>query len=429
MPAAEPAPVGEGELGGLFDFLADRRAVGLAVSGGPDSLALMLLAQRWRSGLAAGPAFVVFTVDHGLRPEAAAEARAVAKIAKRLGLQHRTLNWDGAKPTAGVEEAAREARYRLLLQAAREAGIGDILTAHHRDDQVETLLMRLGRGSGLTGLAAMRRERPLGDGVTLHRPLLDMPKARLVATVEAAGLAAAEDASNSDMRFARARLRAAMPALAAAGIDGAGVAQAARRLARADDALAHYADALIASAARFDALGVASLDRPAFAAAPVEVRLRALGRILAGVSGSDWPPPRSERLEALDRAIVEAAGFKRTLGGAVVAAAGAVATVMRESGRSSPPSIAVGPGDAGVWDGRFAFAIEKAPAGLVIGPLGVADVGAVGRGRGPAAAWATLPALRVAGEIVAVPPAGVTLAGASSVRADFRSVVEDRVRR
>src|SRR3977135_2713123 len=160
-------------------------AIGLAVAGGPDSIALMWLAARWRNALARGPRLIAVTVDHGLRSEAAAEARNVKRLARGLDLPHRTVRWTGAKPKTGLPAAARAARYRLLAQAARASGATHILTAHTRDDQAETLLMRLLRGSGIGGLAAMTRITARGGGL-LGRPFLQVSKSQLVATLKKA---------------------------------------------------------------------------------------------------------------------------------------------------------------------------------------------------------------------------------------------------
>ena len=158
-------------------------AIVLAVSGGPDSIALMWLAARWRRALARGPRLIAVTVDHGLRAEAAREARDVKRLAQTLDLPHRTLRWTGAKPKTGLPAAARAARYRLLAQAARTSGATHILTAHTRDDQAETLLMRMLRGSGIAGLAAMARQsraRRRAAGAAAAA----CSKARLIATLE-----------------------------------------------------------------------------------------------------------------------------------------------------------------------------------------------------------------------------------------------------
>ena len=212
----------------------------------------MVLAARWRAALANGPALIAVTVDHGLRAQSRREARAAKALATRLGIRHRTMRWTGEKPQTGLPEAARAARYHLLAVAARAAGAGHILTAHTLDDQAETVLLRMARGSGMTGLAAMARAtvlpgqigparaaarargRRAADPLLLVRPLLDLPKARLIATLEAAQISFCEDPSNVDPRFTRARLRELMPVLAGEGLDAKRLALLAQRLRRAE---------------------------------------------------------------------------------------------------------------------------------------------------------------------------------------------------
>ena len=166
-----------------------------------------MLAARWRSVSKRGPKLLAVTVDHGLRQESAGEARAVKRLARRLGVPHRTLRWQGEKPVTGLQQAAREARYRLLAAFAKSAKARHIVTAHTLDDQAETVLIRMTRGSGVTGLAGMAPVSPLpvgGDGgIMLVRPLLEIPKARLVATLARAKIDFADDASNSDPRRPR----------------------------------------------------------------------------------------------------------------------------------------------------------------------------------------------------------------------------------
>src|SRR6202163_3573818 len=207
-------------------------AIVLAVSGGPDSIALMWLAARWRRALARGPRLIAVTVDHGLRSEAAREARDVKRLARILDLPHRTVRWTGAKPRTGLPAAARAARYRLLAQAARAHSATHILTAHTRDDQAETLLMRMLRGSGIAGLAAMARESER-EGVRLARPFLNVSKSQLIATLKKAKIDFADDPSNRDTNFTRPRIREVMPVLAAGGGDARSLARLAWRLSRA----------------------------------------------------------------------------------------------------------------------------------------------------------------------------------------------------
>src|SRR6201988_2587918 len=153
--SAPARPITEAEAARLFGALENVAALILAVSGGPDSTALLWLAARWRARRKHGPKLLAVTVDHGLRKESASEARAVARLARKLGVTHRSLRWAGKKPKTGIQEAAREARYRLLGAAAKKAGATHIVTAHPQDDQAETVLFRLMRGSGVSGLSGM----------------------------------------------------------------------------------------------------------------------------------------------------------------------------------------------------------------------------------------------------------------------------------
>src|SRR5437762_1326145 len=206
----EHSPISASAAKSLFADWKSAPAIVLAVSGGPDSIALMWLAARWRRTLTRGPRLIAVTVDHGLRPEAAREARDVKRLARQLDLPHRTLRWRGTKPKTGVPAAARAARYRLLAELARASGATHILTAHTRDDQAETLLMRMLRGSGIAGLAAMARQSER-EGGWLARPLLAIPKSQLIATLNKAKIAFADDPTNRDTNYTRPRLPARMP--------------------------------------------------------------------------------------------------------------------------------------------------------------------------------------------------------------------------
>jgi tRNA(Ile)-lysidine synthase len=185
--------------------LHDDEAIAVAVSGGPDSLALLLLAYR-----AFGDRVCALTVDHGLRPEATDEAELVARSAASLGVIHHTLRWQGPYPAASLQAAARTARYRLMAEHCAANGIGWLATAHHQGDQAETLLLRLARGSGSAGLAGIRARRSLAPGVTLLRPLLGASKAELAEVVAAGAWIAVDDPSNRAHRFDRTRARATL---------------------------------------------------------------------------------------------------------------------------------------------------------------------------------------------------------------------------
>jgi tRNA(Ile)-lysidine synthase len=236
-------------LNGLFAAVAGEAAIGLAVSGGADSLALMVLAQRWASGQAGAPQIFVYSVDHGLRPEAAGEVAMAIAAAAKLGLSARGLAWSDAKPATGVQEAARIARYRLMGAAMAEDGARVLLTAHHLQDQAETVLMRMAHGSGLEGLRGMAVMADV-EGVCVHRPLLGLDPKLLRAVVDEAGLVPVEDPSNADPHYERVRWRQVMPQLAALGLDAGMVAQLADRIGEADAAIAQIADGCRAGRAR-----------------------------------------------------------------------------------------------------------------------------------------------------------------------------------
>ena len=319
------APLTAAEIRSLFADLADHPVLILAVSGGPDSNALMVLAARWRKALKSGPKLIAVTVDHRLRPEAKREAAAVQRLARKLGVAHRILRWTGRKPSAGLQQAARNARYRLLAKAAQDASARHVVTAHTLDDQAETVLIRLTRGSGLSGLAAMARVAPLpaaGEAeISLVRPLIEVPKARLLATLRRAGVAFANDPSNRDPRFTRARLRSAMPILEREGLNAARLALLARRVRRAEAALeAMAADAWAELApGPWAATGPIEFPAGSYAELPAEVALRLLGRAVASVG--DEGPVELGKLEALYAALAASSGavrFRRTLAGASV---------------------------------------------------------------------------------------------------------------
>jgi tRNA(Ile)-lysidine synthase len=324
MPGDDQSPISATQARAIFAPWKALPAVVLAVSGGPDSVALLWLAARWRRGLNRGPRLIAVTVDHGLRDEAAREARNVKRLAKTLEIEHRTLRWQGAKPETGVPAAAREARYALLAKAARAYGARHVATAHTQDDQAETLLMRLLRGSGIAGLAAMAAETER-DGVWLARPLLETSKAQLIATLEAAGIGFADDPSNRDRAFTRPRLRALMPALAAEGADAKNLSRLARRLARANAAvevLADGAERYLVLTDRAAALG--GYDARMFAGLPEEIRLRLLKRAIDR-HGHEGPAELGKvevLLSALDRAMNERqTRLKQTLAGAAISLA------------------------------------------------------------------------------------------------------------
>lgn len=272
----------------------------VAFSGGSDSLALLNLVAGW-ARRKRKPAPVALIVDHGLRAGSHSAARAAARAARALGVKAHILKASGARPERDIEAAAREMRYRLMGDWLAKHGRLALYVGHTRDDQAETLLLRLARGSGLDGLSAMK---PLSSwpvagyrDLVLVRPLLGFEKTALRDHLAAGGHDWLEDPMNRDPRFSRVRLRDNWPALESLGLTTHRVANAAHHLARAREALDWVTLAILARAARVGNDGTL-VDSEALIAAPRELGLRALAAILAQVSGQAYRP-RFEQLERL----------------------------------------------------------------------------------------------------------------------------------
>jgi tRNA(Ile)-lysidine synthase len=359
---ANDLPISDAEADELFASLAGEPALVLAVSGGPDSTALLYLAARWRKRLKRGPKLIAITIDHGLRRESAREALAVKRLATKLKVEHRTLRWTGAKPKTGIQEAARSARYRLLGDAAKKVGAQHIVTAHTQDDQAETVLFRMMRGSGLSGLRGMSPLASLPGGAkrptrqSIARPLLLIPKARLFATLAAAKISFATDPSNRDPRFTRPRLRELMPALAAEGLTAERLALLAERVTRAEIVVQDVLNETLMRLAPgpWPEKGPVTVDAAAFYDLNDEIRLRMLDRLI-GWNGNEGPVELG-KLEALcaalDGPLTDAViggmarSFRRTLAGAMVTLSGTKLTVERAPPRRTKTGATAKRGDA-----------------------------------------------------------------------------------
>ena len=312
----------------MEDFAAGGAWPGaVAVSGGGDSLALLHLIARWaRKSKKTAPLALV--VDHGLRSGSAKEAKGVVRRVKALGLEATLLRWTDA-PRSGIEAAAREARYRLMGAVLRRKKLSTLYVGHTEDDQAETFLLRLARGSGIDGLSAMRGLAPYPHpdfpALAVARPLLGFGRDELRVWLAARGEAWLEDPMNSDPRYDRVKIRRLAPALAAAGLGSGRIALAARHMAAAREALelvtAAVLERAVCPAPPDSPQGGLLLDPAALAAAPRDLALRALAALLQRVSGAPYRP-RFESLERLHAWIVEASlGGGATLGGCRIAPA------------------------------------------------------------------------------------------------------------
>ena len=275
-------------------------SLALAVSGGVDSLSLLLLAARWREARTrrgeAAPRLFVLSVDHGLRPAALAETHRVARLAREHGLEAEILEANRPPPQRNRQAALRDLRYGLLCGWCRERDVGALLLAHQLEDQAETFLLRLGRGSGVDGLAAMARD-GLHRGVRVYRPLLEVSRARLQALLEREGVVWMEDPGNRDMSYARARARVLLQSLAGEGMDARRLARTAAQMRRARFALEGIADERLRRHSQLDEAGHGTFDA-GLLAAPDEIALRALAQVLMTVAGKVYRP-RLTRLERL----------------------------------------------------------------------------------------------------------------------------------
>ncbi|SFJ99859.1 tRNA lysidine(34) synthetase TilS [Methylocapsa palsarum] len=337
---------GEALAGRLFQDWERARKILLAVSGGPDSVALMLLAADWaRARAGALPALEVATVDHALRPASRVEAETAARWAGALGLPHEILVWEDAKPAARLQELAREARYGLLFSHAARIGADVVATGHHADDQAETILFRLLRGSGLSGLAGMAIARERG-GFILSRPLLGLAKADLLAVCESKSHPFISDPSNQNPAFARTGLRMLAERLAPEGLDRTALLRLGRRAARAEQALAGRTGEVRAALPARREPGLFHADASSLAREPEEIVLRLLALEIRAAAGGARPL-RLDRLEALTdgllRAIRLETPFAATLGGAALRlSADAVLTIRAEALRRRPPETPPG---------------------------------------------------------------------------------------
>ncbi|MFN4099051.1 MAG: tRNA lysidine(34) synthetase TilS [Pararhodobacter sp.] len=385
---SDPAP-----LAVLRDACTGFGRIGIAVSGGGDSVAALVLAVE---ALGAERVAAV-TVDHGLRVEAAAEAAGVAALCARLGVAHDVLRWEGGAGGGNLMDRARSARLALIGGWA-QGGVGAVVLGHTLDDQAETLLMRLARGSGVDGLSGMVAEREAA-GVRWLRPFLGVTRAALREELTARGVAWVEDPSNADPRYLRVRARNALAALADLGIDAQGLAATARRMRRARQALEGATQRALDELVQADR-GTLRVDAAA-ASLSEEIRDRLFAHLLMDLSGAAYRPRHDE----LQRLIEAGQG---TLTGCVLAPENGRWRLFREAravaGLSAP--------SGGIWDGRWR---AEGQGGAEIRALGEAGLAILSRQSSaglhphwratglPAALLAGLPALWRDGVLIAAP--------------------------
>lgn len=364
----------------VWERLGAPRTLLLAVSGGSDSIAMMRLAAPLASeGLAS---IRVATVDHGLRAAARLEAESAGEAARTVGLSHEILNWRGDKPSSGLQAAARSARYGLLVRHAEAIAADAIMTAHTADDQAETVLMRLARGSGPRGLSGMAEESLIAAGasrpVRLLRPLLGARRAALRNFLSLTGALFIDDPSNEDIRFERVRVRRLIADLEAQGaLSVSALVDTATEMRRAAGQIEAFEnERFVELGGRFSPFGGATLS-----AALKESDAGLLARLIGAVSGGDFSPNAARAREAL--AFINQ-GKAATLGGVFLESRAGQIILSREAaavlGRAGVQPLApvlLNPGERVLWDGRF-IVENRLGVAATLKPLGVAHAQEIG---------------------------------------------------
>jgi tRNA(Ile)-lysidine synthase len=353
---AEPQPLGGEEFAALMARLGSFPSpltMAVAVSGGPDSMALAFCAKRWADEIAGK--ILALIIDHDLRPESSAEAEQTKKSLAAIGIEAVILHWEHPQVVRRLHENARKARYKLLTDACRAHGISHLLLAHHREDQAETILMRLAKGSGIDGLAGMAAKKTL-DGVRILRPLLTISKQRLSATCNAAGVTFVSDPSNQSQKFARGRLRRIAPLLEIEGLTTERLTDLGMRAAEAKAALDYATNALLRVATRLSDAGAIEIDLEHLRSTPRAIALRALNSCLRAIHRDDYAPEYASLSRLLDAICADGDMPGCTLQGCFISKNSFRATVIREYAAITD-SFPIQSGESIVWDQRWCVSL------------------------------------------------------------------------
>ncbi|WP_425092692.1 tRNA lysidine(34) synthetase TilS [Tropicimonas sp. S265A] len=376
----------------MTGYIARGSKIGVAVSGGSDSVAVLHLVAEW-AGLNDVSVHAA-TVDHGLRASSADEAKSVCDIARGLGVPHRTLGWSGWDGTGNLQDQAREARQLLLADWARTMGLEAVLLGHTQDDQAETFLMRLARGSGVDGLAAMAEARR-AHGTLWMRPVLARTRDELKSWLVARGVDWVDDPSNEDLKFERVRFRKAADELAALGLDPARLAATATAMARAKTALLARALSSARKLAKVSS-GVLVLDRDGLSELEEDTRFRLLAHALQWTSNQPYRPRYASLVRTWEQV---QAGQASTLHGCQLIPRRAQLFIARELAAVAECHVS---GEQ-VWDERWH--VEPPEQHMTIAALGEAGLRALGEVSSdlPRAVLLSLPALWENETPIAVP--------------------------
>jgi len=333
--------------------------IGLAVSGGGDSMALLYLMDEWASQNQ--QKLYVATVDHGLRKESASEAKIVETECKKLNIECKILKWNGWNKVGNLLDAARNARNELIGEWADELRLNSVATGHTADDQAETFLLRLARGSGVDGLSGMA---PFGykKAMLWFRPILAYRRSDLRAFLSYKGIKWVDDPSNEDTRFERIKMRQAQNMLDNLGLTVDRLVETADKMATARSALELLTKRCAENVTSLTILGTVKLDVKAFSLLPLELRYRLIAHVLKWVSGSKYRPRFNSLIESSNRLSI---GKDHTLMGCHIISDGIFAEVCREVSKIESIKDFSKP-----FDNKWVLTNNISYDGLVIGPLG-----------------------------------------------------------
>lgn len=345
-------------LKSLFDAEAYPDAVAVAVSGGSDSMALCLLLQTWcRSN---DVSLVALTVDHGLRTEAADEALLVKKWLSHHGIEHSILTRTGPKPEAGVQEFARDARYHLLFDACRQSKISALFVGHQQEDHQETFLMRLSKGSGLSGLAGMTLK-TARDGIDIIRPLLSFTRAELRTYLQDRAQGWIEDPSNESPEYTRTELGHVMGHIRnLPGSSAEAIALSLKRIQRAEAALQSMTEKAWQGQVRLNPYGFVCLQMDLLKSLPDEIGIRILAKAVQIIRGVGFRIKLQELENIVEKMKAGVQEPFATLSGCQFQIRSEELLILREPGRDGLPVTSLCGEPQIIWDGRFSVVDRKA---------------------------------------------------------------------
>jgi tRNA(Ile)-lysidine synthase len=395
--------IGAEEFAGLLQAFDPIKKMAVAVSGGPDSMALAFCLKRYQK-----TDVLAFIVDHNLRKGSSSEAEGVQKSLSEMGISAEILRWDHEPIITSVHEHARKARYHLLTKACHTHGIQDLFLAHHQDDQAETILMRMAKGSNIEGLSGMSSQ-TMREGIRLLRPFLSLRKDRLIVTCQEAGLSYVSDPSNTSDLFARGRLRKIMPLLAEEGLSIESLVRLGNHAAEVRQALDVAVRDFLIKFARSEIGGYVRIDRTALGSIPRAIGLRALASSLRFVHDHDYPPEQDGLAGFFDTILGATEDTARTFYGCIASVSENRVSILREPSAATDISP-LNPQESVLWDNRWLVSADPLTKPSLIRALGnpsheIVDLLApklrhqVPQGR----VRASLPSIWIEGELHAIP--------------------------